>query len=198
MTEEKNIEENIDEEKNIEENIEDNVEETHVPVAEEPDLEQEKVLSPEEKLARDKEELEARVLEEKDKALRAQAELENFRRRNQQEVNTFKKYAAEKVLLEFIPILDSFNLACEHADKEKTEDTIKGFVLIQKQLSSAIEKLNVTPIDALDADFDPSIHQAISQEKVEGKKSGVVTKEIQKGYKLHDRVIRPSLVIVSE
>jgi molecular chaperone GrpE len=130
--------------------------------------------------------------------LRAHAELENFRRRNQQEVTTFKKYAAEKVLLEFIPILDSFNLACEHADKEKNEETIHGFMLIQKQLASAIEKLNATPIDALDTTFDPNIHQAISQEKVEGKESGIVTKEVQKGYRLYDRVIRPSLVIVSE
>jgi molecular chaperone GrpE len=161
-------------------------------------VEPEVILSPEEQLQKEIEDLQAEVAEEKDKALRAKAELENFRRRNQQEVNTFKKYASEKVLLEFIPILDSFTLACEHADKEKGEQIIEGFVLIQKQLASAVEKLNVTPIDALNEAFDPSIHQAISQEKIEGKESGFVIKEVQKGYKLYDRVIRPSLVIVSE
>jgi molecular chaperone GrpE len=157
-------------------------------------------LTREEELEQKIAELEAKVQEEKDTALRSLAELENFKRRNQQEVDTFKKYAAEKVVLEFLPILDSFGLACHHAQSEAKGDAsvIDGFVLIQKQFEQALERVNVKPIDALDQPFDPNLHQAISQEKVDGKDSGIVVKEMQKGYSLHERVIRPSLVVVSE
>lgn len=146
------------------------------------------------------ERLKAEVQSEKDKALRSFAELENFRKRSQQEVDSFKKYAAEKVVVEFLPILDSFTLACDHAQKESGQKSsvIDGFVLIQRQLVTALERLNVTPIEALDQPFNPNFHQAISQQKVEGKASGTVIQEVQKGYKLHDRVLRPTLVIVAE
>ena len=136
----------------------------------------------------------------KEEALRNLAELENFKRRKQQEVDTFKKYAAESVIAEFLPVVDNFLIACEHAkndDQDKTE-IVKGFVMIQQLLTTTLEKLNVTAIDALDQPFDPNIHQAISQEEKEGVKADIVIKEMQKGYKLHDRVIRPSMVVVSQ
>lgn len=144
--------------------------------------------------------LKEEVKEEKDKALRALAELENFKRRNQQEVDTFKKYASEKVILEFLPILDSFVLACNHADSETKDiqSVIDGFVLIQKQFETALEKSHVSVIEAEGKIFNPNLHQAISQEKRVDKDSGIVIKELQRGYTLHDRVIRPSLVVVSE
>ena len=176
-------------------------EETQEDVSTETEVVEETVeLTKEETLEKQVEELQAVVKEEKDKALRAFAELENIKRRNQQEVDTFKKYAAEKVVLEFLPILDSFSLACHHAQSEAKGDAsvIDGFVLIQKQFEQALERVNVKPIDAIDTPFDPNLHQAISQEKVEGKDSDIVVKEMQKGYTLHDRVIRPSLVVVSE
>jgi molecular chaperone GrpE len=144
--------------------------------------------------------LKEEVKEEKDKALRALAELENFKRRNQQEVDTFKKYASEKVILEFLPILDSFVLACNHAGSETKDiqNVIDGFLLIQKQFETALEKSHVTVIEAEGKTFNPNLHQAISQEKRDDKDSGIVVKELQRGYTLHDRVIRPSLVVVSE
>ncbi len=144
--------------------------------------------------------LQAEVESEKDRALRAYAEMENFRRRSQQELDSFKKYASEKVILEFLPILDSFSLACDHAQRESCQknSVIDGFVLIQRQLLSALERLQVTPIDAINEPFNPNSHQAISQQKSEDKASGTVIQEVQKGYKLHDRVIRPSLVIIAE
>ncbi len=132
--------------------------------------------------------------------LRARADLENFRRRSQQEVDTFKKYAAEKVVLEFLPVLDSFKLALDSlsADTDEIQTIRKGFDLIMKQFTSALEKLNVTPIEALNCPFDPHCHQAISQQAKEGVAANTVVQEVQKGFKLHDKVIRPSLVIVSE
>jgi len=136
----------------------------------------------------------------KEEALRNLAELENFKRRKQQEVDTFKKYAAESVIVEFLPVLDNFLIACEHAnndDQDKSE-VVKGFVMIQQLLTTVLEKLNVTAIEAVDQPFDPNLHQAISQEEKEDVEADMVIKEMQKGYKLHDRVIRPSMVVVSQ
>lgn len=135
----------------------------------------------------------------KESSLRARADLENFRRRSQQEVDTFKKYAAEKVVLEFLPILDSFHLALSNSvtSTDESQKLKDGFDLILKQFLSALDKLNVEPIEALNCPFDPHCHQAISKQETEGVPPETVVQEVQKGFKLHDRVIRPSLVIVS-
>lgn len=135
----------------------------------------------------------------KDDALRALAEMENFKKRNQQEVLSFKKYAAESTISVLLPILDNFILACNHLEQQGDEikKELEGVLLIRKQFLDALQKVNVVAIDAVDQPFDPYLHQAISQESVEGKDAGVVVKELQKGFKLHDRVIRPSLVVVS-
>ncbi len=143
----------------------------------------------------------AQANEGTDRALRAQAELENFKKRKQQEVDSFRKYAAESVISAFLPVLDSFDMACEHAKETKSEEAkeiINGFTLIQKQFHGALDKIGVTPINALNEAFDPQIHQAVAQEEVEGVKPEVVIKEMQKGYKLHDRILRPSMVVVSQ
>ena len=138
----------------------------------------------------------------KTEALKYMAELENFKKRKQQEVDTFKKYAAESVVTAFLPVLDNFLLACSHAekdvDKNDKAEVIKGFVLIKQQFDSALEKLDVKPIDALDKPFDPNKHQAIQQIEKDGVKPDIVVDELQKGYMLFERVIRPSMVVVSK
>lgn len=138
---------------------------------------------------------------QKQTALRALAELENFKKRKQQEVDTFKKFAAENVILELLPVLDSFDLACEHANTsadKATRDVVNGFELIQKQFHSALEKVGVTAIEALNQPFNPEYHQAIAQEESKGVDADIIIKEMQRGYRLHDRVIRPSMVVVSK
>jgi len=136
---------------------------------------------------------------QKANALSHLAELENFRKRKNQEVDTFKKYAAENVILEFITILDNFQLASTHvSEDEQKNNTIQGFLLIQKQIESTLEKLNVSKISALNTAFDTQLHQAVSQESKEGVAPNTVTKELQAGYKLHDKVIRPAMVVVSQ
>ncbi|RAP29044.1 nucleotide exchange factor GrpE [Candidatus Marinamargulisbacteria bacterium SCGC AG-343-D04] len=137
---------------------------------------------------------------EKDNALLHMAELENFKRRKNQEVDSFKKYAAQNVVEQFLPVIDNFGFAYEHAVqlKKEEEDVVKGFILIQKQLEATLQKLNIKEINAIDNPFDPNFHQAIGQEKKEGVKSGIVIKVMQKGYMIHDKVIRPSMVFVSE
>lgn len=140
------------------------------------------------------------ITSHKEDLLRAMAELENFKKRKNNEVDSFKKFAKEDAIREFLPVLDNFAIACEHANKEEQNqaEIIKGFVLISKQIESVLEKLDVKIIDALNKPFDPNFHQAIGQEEVDGVESNVVIKEVQKGFLLFDKVIRPSMVIVSQ
>ncbi len=142
--------------------------------------------------------LEALVSEEKDKALRARAEFENFRRRKDQEVETFKTYANEKLILEFLPVLDSFDRAVESATSDHSSAVLDGFQLIQKQFQGVLEKLGVQSIESIGTKFDPNVHMAVSQESVEGVESQTVLKEFQRGYRYHDRVIRPAMVVVAQ
>lgn len=139
----------------------------------------------------------------KEKMLQHMAELENFKKRKNQEVSTFKAYAGESVINAFLPVIDNFSLASQHAQNAQETDTsqqdiINGFILIKKQLDAALEKLNVSPIPALGKPFDPNIHQAIGKESSDNEASDIVLKEAQTGYFLNDRVLRPSMVIVSE
>ena len=145
-------------------------------------------------------EAETHVKKAQEDSLKYMAELENFKKRKNQEVDTFKKYAAESVIKEILPVFDNFNLACEHANKkdQSEQDIVKGFLLINKQLHSIFEKLNLKPIESVDKPFNPDFHQAISQEKKDGVAPDIVLKEVQKGFCLYDRVIRPSMVIVSQ
>ena len=135
-------------------------------------------------------------------ALKHLAELENFKKRKQQEVDTFKKYASESVVLEMLSILDTFELACQMTEEQKKNESltqfIQGFELILKQFQDTFKKLNITEINPLNELFDPNFHQAISQEKRDGCVSNTVINVMQKGYKLHDKLIRPAMVSVSE
>ncbi|MBA95371.1 MAG: nucleotide exchange factor GrpE [Rickettsiales bacterium] len=135
----------------------------------------------------------------KEEALRYMAELENFKRRKNQEVDNFKKFAAENVVKEFLPVCDNFSLATSHANSsdQSSEEVIKGFILIQQQLDSVLAKLDVVPIETKDKPFDPNFHQAISQQAQEGVEPNMIVQEVQKGYLLNGKVIRPSMVIVS-
>ena len=143
--------------------------------------------------------LEKEVALHKDNALRHLAELENFKRRKQQEVESIRKYAIEEFVTQFLPIIDGLDLAFQHSNTDASfEDFLKGFELVQKQLVDVLKKMGVVPIEALGQTFNPDFHQAMSQEKVEDQPSQTVIKEMQKGYLLYDKVIRPSLVVVSE
>jgi len=135
-------------------------------------------------------------------ALKHLAELENFKKRKQQEVDTFKKYASESVVLEMLSILDTFELACQMTEEQKKNESltqfIQGFELILKQFQDTFKKLNITEVNPLNELFDPNFHQAISQEKRDDCVSNIVINVMQKGYKLHDKLIRPAMVSVSE
>lgn len=160
--------------------------------------EYEKLVAEKEALVKSNEESEAKANELNDKHLRLLAEFDNFKRRNSQEKLNLAKTANEKLLLELLPVLDSFDQAYVNVSEEdRKHDVFKGLELIHKQVGMFVEKQHLKTIDAVGKPFDPNFHNAISKQDSEEYDSDVVIVECQKGYLSHDKVLRPSMVIVS-
>jgi len=142
-------------------------------------------------------ELEGSVNEWKDKYLRSMADFDNYRKRSLEEKSDWIKRASEKLALAICDVLDNFDRALMQLNDEQKEDGfIKGIILIDQQLKSALEREGVKRIEALGEDFDPSVHEALAHipsEYEEGKVAAV----IQNGYLMHDKLIRPVRVAVS-
>jgi molecular chaperone GrpE len=137
-----------------------------------------------------------RAAEYLDQAQRARAEFLNYRRRTEQEMQQVRQTAGERIIQRLLPTLDDLNRAIESMPEEERERPWgQGIVLIQRKLWSTLESEGVRPIDAVGQPFDPSRHEAVSvQEGANG--ATIVVNEYQRGYTLHDRVIRPSMVVV--
>lgn len=131
-----------------------------------------------------------------DQHQRLQAEYANYRRRTQEEKATMGVFANEKILTELIPVVDSMEMAVNAFDN-KEDNVYKGVELVYKNLVSTLEKFGVEVIQAQDMDFDPNLHLAVMQESVEGVEPNKVVMVLQKGYKLSNKVLRPSMVKVS-
>lgn len=141
-----------------------------------------------------KEELE----EQKGRLLRALADFDNYKKRAAIEREQFVQFANEGLLTDLLPVIDGFARAMDAAEKIKAgEEMIKGLALIKKQFEDAVKKHGVEEIEALGKPYDANVHEAILQKEHEGPE-GIIIEEMQKGYTLHGRVIRPSMVIVSK
>ncbi len=130
---------------------------------------------------------------------RAAADMVNFRKRTEQERNDLLKYGNTALILKILPVLDDFEraLATLPADKKQELSWVDGFLLIHRKLQSVLEAEGLKPIVALGETFDPTHHEAVLQEPVtDPSQDGKVTGELQKGYTLNDRVIRPTMVKV--
>jgi len=138
---------------------------------------------------------ELKAEEHHDAWLRAKAETENMRRRAQEDVAKAGKFAAEKFAQAMLPVKDSLEAAL-NAENSTLENLRDGVELTLKQLASAFDGAGVAVVDPVGEKFDPNLHQAISAQPSDGEPNRVLT-VLQKGYTLHDRVIRPALVIVS-
>jgi len=135
----------------------------------------------------------------KDQLLRNAAELENFKRRMNEEQIRERKYQAQSVVTAVIPAIDNLERAVSiEAEDEAIANFLNGFKMIHGQLIEALANEGVEAIPTEGEAFDPNIHQAVMQEAVEGVESGVVLAELQKGYRLKDRVIRAAMVKVSQ
>ncbi len=139
---------------------------------------------------------ELKAAEHHDAWLRAKAEGENIRRRAQDDIAKAGKFAVERFAGELLAVKDSLEAAL--ANENQTAEALKGGVeLTLRQLVSAFEKSNLAEVNPLGEKFDPHKHQAISQLEADGEPNHVIT-VLQKGYQLHERVIRPALVVVSK
>ena len=131
----------------------------------------------------------------KDRYLRTLADFENFRKRSDREKSDFFKYALAGLMRELLPVLDNFDRALDHA--EQGDDFHKGVLLIYKQLYDALTKHGLKPIDESNVPFDPKIHEAVVREEYPSVPSHTVIAVLQKGYFLHDRLLRPAMVKVA-
>lgn len=153
-------------------------------------------LSEEEILQKEVKKLEEQLEVFKGEALKARADSDNFKKRLQRDHELSQKYRIQSFAIDILPALD--NLERAMAEESKDGALLEGVQMTYNQLKSSLEKEGVKAIEALNLEFDPNIHQAISTKKVEGVKENIVVEEFQKGYMIKDRILRPSIVIVSE
>ncbi|MBA3925226.1 nucleotide exchange factor GrpE [Listeria rustica] len=144
-------------------------------------------------------ELEEKLASSEDRYLRLQADFENVKKRNIAERSANQKYRSQSIAEELLPALDGFQKALDtQSDSEQMEALLTGMKMVYGQIMTALEKEGVEEIPALGEQFDPNFHQAVMQDSDDSKESNEITMELQKGYKLKDRVIRPSMVKVNQ
>lgn len=128
----------------------------------------------------------------------AQADFENYRKRMEREQQQERKYASMRLLRDLLPVLDNMQRAIEAAEQtEESDSLLEGFKLVAQQLQTMLAQHNCEPIVAVGEPFDPNLHEAVSQMPSEEYPADIVMVETAVGYLLHDRVVRPSQVIVS-
>jgi molecular chaperone GrpE len=130
-----------------------------------------------------------------DRLARMQAEFDNARKRAQREQQDYRDYALTDTIKALIPVMDSFDRALQ-SSPEKSEFHL-GIELIHKQLLDALTKIGVQPVSAKGQQFDPRVHEAIEMVDTEEAKDNEIIEELQRGYKLKDRLLRPAMVRVA-
>ena len=147
------------------------------------------------------EELELKIKSLEEQNLREKAESINFRRRKEEETARILKFCNEDLIKDVLPTIDNFERAIK-MDDDNLEDEVSKFLagvkMIYCNLIGILEKYGVKAIDGANKPFDPTYHQAVMMEHVDGLEPGIVIEVLQKGYLLKDRVIRPAMVKVSE
>ena len=135
--------------------------------------------------------------EDDEKYMRLMAEFQNYKKRVAKEKQDIQSFANEKIITELLEVLDNFERSLEHSS-DADENYVKGMEMIFQQLKTAMEKAGLKEIQALGEDFDPAVHNAVMQEESDELESGKVSKVLQKGYKLNDKVIRAAMVAVAK
>lgn len=133
-----------------------------------------------------------------DRLVRLQADFENFRRRALREKTEAHQYGHQNLVKDLLSAVDNLDRAIEHArESAELEGLLQGVELVRRELLTALAKHGVTPVDALGKPFDPSLHEALSQVPDGSVAPNTVVQELQKGYQLRDRLLRPTRVVVS-
>lgn len=135
----------------------------------------------------------------RDEALRARAEIDNARKRAQRDVEAAHKFGTEKLVEALLPVKDSLDLGCDAARSATDLRSLQeGMVLTQQMFQTALDKLGVTVVDPVGERFDPERHQAMMMEADPEAAPGTVLKVLQRGYCLHERLLRPAMVVVAK
>ncbi|MBC1423676.1 nucleotide exchange factor GrpE [Listeria seeligeri] len=144
-------------------------------------------------------ELENKLDEMESRYLRTQADFDNVKKRHVAELDAKQKYRSQSLAQDILPALDSFEKAlATKAEHEEVKQILKGMEMVYNQILVAFEKEGIEVIPAVGEQFDPNFHQAVMQDSDENAANNEITAELQKGYKLKDRVIRPSMVKVNQ
>lgn len=143
---------------------------------------------------------EAKVKDQQDAVLRSRADVENMRRRSEQEIDKARKFALEKFAGELLPVIDNMERALEVADKndETIKPMVEGVELTLKTMTDTVEKFGLKAINPLGEAFNPEFHQAMSMQESTEHAPNTVMMVLQKGYELNGRVVRPAMVMVSK
>jgi molecular chaperone GrpE len=145
-------------------------------------------------------EAEQQAKENYERLLRVSAEFENYKKRTAREMQETIKYANEKIIGELLTVVDNLQRAIDSASQQCGSDDplVRGVDLTLNETLKLLERYYVSPIVAIGQPFDPNFHQAMMQEEVEDQPANTVVRELQKGYMIHDRLLRPALVAVSK
>jgi len=134
-----------------------------------------------------------------DRFLRVSAEFENYKKRSAREMDDFRKYANQFLIKEMLAVVDNLERALNSSNGNSSNDKCMadGVNLTLKEILKVFEKFNVKPIESVGQPFDPTFHQAMMQEETDEHPENTVITELQKGYIIHDRLLRPSMVVVA-
>ena len=135
-----------------------------------------------------------------DRLLRVSAEFENYKKRSTREMDEFRKFANQSLIKEMLSVVDNLELAINSASGQKAIDKglLQGLEMTHKEILKVFEKFNVKPIEAMGQTFDPAFHEAVMQEENDDVDNNTVINELQKGYLIHDRLLRPAMVVVAK
>jgi molecular chaperone GrpE len=135
-----------------------------------------------------------------DRLLRVSAEFDNYKKRSTRELEDYRKFANQSLIKEMLSVVDNLELAMDSTDGHKAidKDLLQGLEMTHKEILKVFEKFNVKPIEAKGQPFDPTFHEAVMQEETNDSPKNTVINELQRGYMIHDRLLRPSMVVVAK
>jgi len=138
-----------------------------------------------------------RLKDTHDRLLRTAAEFDNFRKRAMKEKEDVQRFGIERLLKDFLPVMDNLERALDHAEQHDPRQVIEGVRLVQKLFENTLAKHGVVGFSALGKPFDPGLHEALMQQESD-EPAGTVVSEMAKGYKLNERLVRPAAVVVAK
>ena len=135
-----------------------------------------------------------------DRFLRVSAEFENYKKRAAREMNDFRKFANESFVKAMLPVVDNLDRAIESSsdDDHSIRSVVEGVNMTLKEILKIFEQFRVKPFESLGKTFDPALHQAVMQKETDNHPEKTILNELEKGYMMHDRLLRPAMVVVSK